>query len=432
MLSGRLTRGLRQPHDLSSRSSALSRGAGARARSLVHGPQSIATGPLHNGFPGLPAPALYLDFLRNYGYAKPGIVGRATDLITSTRNSAAWNIGPSGLYEQIPANTPRLAYGAGQVPLGLLCEGERRNVCLQNRDFTQAIWTKVNMTVARDQVGIMGVANTASRATATAANATVLQSLTSAVADRAVQFFVRRITGTGTVELTVNNGTNWVSVTPPTGSFGRFTFVQNATNPVFGIRLGTSGDEVAVDFIGVENGSFVLSPIETGAATVDRLTDSNRIPAIVFDRIINPREGTFFCEYFPLFTGGVTKRALEMGVSGSTANRLLIGRFSGGSSLSQFISANVSLASLAVTLPDNIVARHVFSYGPNYFRGAANGISAAVDNIGAEFAARPNALAIGCDLLNSIATTLDGYVRRIAYWPTPLHGAVPSFSCGVP
>ena len=77
---------------------------------------------------------------------------------------------------------------ARRTDRGLLIEETRTNVVLHNRDLTNAAWVKTNMTAVKDQTGVDGVANSASKITATAANATVLQTITltlqRAVADR--------------------------------------------------------------------------------------------------------------------------------------------------------------------------------------------------------------------------------------------------------
>jgi hypothetical protein len=69
-------------------------------------------------------------------------------------------------------------------PLGLLVEEARTELTLYNRDFTNAAWTKSNMTTAKTATGPDGVTNSASTLTATAGNATALQAITSTSAAR--------------------------------------------------------------------------------------------------------------------------------------------------------------------------------------------------------------------------------------------------------
>ena len=164
---------------------------------------------------------------------------------------------------------------------GLLLEPRRTNIALWSRDFTQAAWVKTSITAALDVAGIGGAANTASRLTATAGNATALQSITSASADRVTAFYLRRIAGTGTIEITQNSGATWTGVAL-TGAWQRFIIpATTITSPVIGVRIVTSGDVVAVDAAQCEEGDFATSPIITGAATVTRENDGGTLSIAV-------------------------------------------------------------------------------------------------------------------------------------------------------
>ncbi|TGT64491.1 hypothetical protein EN802_32400 [bacterium M00.F.Ca.ET.159.01.1.1] len=123
---------------------------------------------------------------------------------------------------------------------------------LWNRDFTNAVWVATNVTTAKNQTGADGSANAASSITASAANGTILQTTTASVVNRVLECWVKRITGTGTLEMTLDGGTTWQAVTSQvgSGSYGRCVIGQaSVTNPVYGFRIGTSGDAFAVDFL---------------------------------------------------------------------------------------------------------------------------------------------------------------------------------------
>jgi hypothetical protein len=141
-------------------------------------------------------------------------------------------------------------------------------------------------------VDLRGLANSASRLTATANNATVLQSITAASATRITSFYLRRITGTGTVEITQNGGTNWTAVTL-TGDWQRFSIpFATITNPQIGIRIGTSGDVIAVDAAQCEIGTFPTSPILSEGTALTRQADGGTIAISATDR------ATLFTECF--------------------------------------------------------------------------------------------------------------------------------------
>lgn len=112
--------------------------------------------------------------------------------------------------------------------LGVLVEEQRTNLCLYSDDFTNAAWVKSNLTAAKTATGPDGVANSASTLTATAANATARQDITSASAARITSMFVKRRTGTGAV--TVSQGETTGSELVTNGGFATDTDWTKGTN----------------------------------------------------------------------------------------------------------------------------------------------------------------------------------------------------------
>lgn len=201
-------------------------------------------------------------------------VGALSDFFTFTGGNQSLYRGAAGLLVQSVTNTPRIEYDASGNLLGLLIEGARTNLALHSGDGTNAAWVKSNMTNAQTSTGPDGVALSATRLTAAAANATILQTVTSASATRAYSVWLRRITGTGNVDLTVDNGSTWTTKTLTT-SWARYDITQAAvTNPVFGIRIVTDTD--AVDFAAnqLESAAFPSSYIPTTTVGVARTVDS--------------------------------------------------------------------------------------------------------------------------------------------------------------
>lgn len=173
------------------------------------------------------------------------------------------------------------------------------SVCLQSRDMTQAVWTKTNITAAKNQTGMDGVANAASSITATAANGTITQSVTLASSSMVFSVDVKRLVGSGTLEATVDGGTTWTVLTGITSSYSqKFIFQAAVTNPVFGFRIATSGDSFAVDFV---NHTVPANSINTppqyryavGASTL--FTSQSRPNAIITDSgpLIGVAQGAF-------------------------------------------------------------------------------------------------------------------------------------------
>lgn len=212
--------------------------------------------------------ALDFDF-ENARYYQQGQSRDPLQLLTVSRASTGYVDDVLGNWTSIGNNLPRIGRGKG-----LLVEEARTNVVLWNRDLTNAAWTKSNVTAALNQTGIDGSANSASSLTATAGNGTALQGITLASSARWQTAFVKRITGSGVVEMTMDNGSTWTAVAD-TSSWTRVAIpTQTLANPTVGFRIVTSGDAIAVDFVQNENsGSFATSPILVTTVAVARALD---------------------------------------------------------------------------------------------------------------------------------------------------------------
>jgi lysophospholipase L1-like esterase len=158
----------------------------------------------------------------------------------------------------------------------ILHEPATDNLALFPRDFTNAAWVKTNITPAKTATGIDGVANSASTLTATAANATCLQTVTSASSERITGAFIKRRTGTGVINMTQDNGATWTPITVPASWGAEALVIPAATlaNPVFGFQIVTSGDAIDVDWVQHELGGYITSPISGS-----RTEDSIKVPA---------------------------------------------------------------------------------------------------------------------------------------------------------
>ena len=224
----------------------------------------------------------------NFAGGSFGLDGRIVNDITLlpgwsfTRASTAWGFGSNGYLQSFSSGTPRFVYDPVTLAsLGILVEEARTNVCLWNRDLTNAAWVPVNVTPIKDQTGIDGVANSASSLTATAGNGTILQAITLASSERQQSTYIKRITGSGVIEMTTDNGTTWTAVTV-TASWTRVTIpVQTIANPTVGFRLVTSGDAVAIDCVQNEAGAGASSAIVTTSAAVTRAADVPLLTGLV-------------------------------------------------------------------------------------------------------------------------------------------------------
>jgi len=273
------------------------------------------------GPPSWVIPGLDIDmnFLTGQYYG-----GNLSDLLSVTRAAPATTYAENsaGLLVPFTANTLRL------TNKGLLVEEARTNIVFWNRDLTNAVWTKSNITVAKDQTGADGTANAASSITAASANGTVLQSITFASSSRLQSAYMKRLVGTGNVDMTTDGGTTWTTVSGSINSAGYTSVVipaQTLANPTVGFRIVTSGDSIAVDFVQNETGALRTSPVANTSGATTRSAD-NMIAAGALRSALLGSAASF------LFIGGGT---LQTG----TAMSMLIGNGGSGTSAT-LISSN--------------------------------------------------------------------------------------------
>ena len=202
--------------------------------------------------------------------------------LTFTRASSATRINSSGLIETVSSDVGRIDHTLAGVKRGLLMEEARTNLCLQSSDFTNASWTKSNMSTAKTATGPDGAANSATTLTATAGNATALQAITSASSARITSVYIKRRTGTGNIDITQDNGATWTTVSV-TSSWARYSISSvTSTNPTVGIRIVTNADAVDVYGFQHELGSFITSLIPTTTVSVTRAEDVCSIATSLF------------------------------------------------------------------------------------------------------------------------------------------------------
>jgi hypothetical protein len=281
-------------------------GLGLLGLSLMRGGGGGVAAPLYGS--GTPAGSLLgseltglaIDFVQDSALvrwpASPGsqFSGTAAALLTYTTPPTKFVCDVTGTL--VSGTTLRTNHHpVTHLPLGLAVEDSRTNVVLWNRDLTNVAWTSTNITAAKDQTGVDGVTNAASSILATGANGTCLQAITLTSSARFQSAFVKRLVGSGTVEMTMNGGTTWVAVTV-TADWTRVSIpTQTLANPSVGFRIVTSGDKIAVDLVQNENGNHITTPIAVTTTAVTRLADY--IHLLVTQFPFNALEGTLAVSY---------------------------------------------------------------------------------------------------------------------------------------
>ncbi len=165
--------------------------------------------------------------------------------------------------------------------LGYQAEGARTNYALWSRDLTNAAWVSGGggIATAKTATGADGVANSATTLTASGANGTLLQTITRASVQRITGCYIKRRTGSGTINMTQDNGATW-TVVSPTASWSAVAIpAATLANPIIGFQIVTSGDAIDVDFVMHEEAAFVSSPIPATTVSVTRNADVLLYPA---------------------------------------------------------------------------------------------------------------------------------------------------------
>lgn len=144
----------------------------------------------------------------------------------------------------------------------------RTNVVLWNRDLTNAAWTKTNITATMDVAGVDGVPNSATRLQSTAANGTCLQAITLGSSARFQSAYVKRLSGTSVIQMTMDNGATWTTVTLTT-SWTRVSIpTQTLANPTVGFKIVSTLNDIAVDLVQNESGTAATGAIPTTTVAV--------------------------------------------------------------------------------------------------------------------------------------------------------------------
>lgn len=197
---------------------------------------------------------------------------------TYTRATVAWTKLASGLWASVASGTARSCYFGATTAVGAYCgyfiEGPATQLTTPDasiRDMTDASWVKgATITAAKTATGIDGAANSCTTLTGGAVSATntAFQTLTAAASSRTYSVWLKRRTGTGTINITQDGGSTYTDITSQINgsTFTRVSLTASVLNAAFGIQVVTSTDAVDVDFNQFEAGSFATSPMATAGA----------------------------------------------------------------------------------------------------------------------------------------------------------------------
>ena len=343
-----------------------------------------------------------------------------------TRATTATRVNSSGLIESVASGVPRLdwyATPAGQdLPAtgcpALLVEPSATNLVLQSRNLSvSGSWSASGITAVRNGVGADGTASGACTLTATAASGTILQNLSHASQSRVFSAVMRRVSGSGEIQLTTNGGTNWTAVTLTTQFIQLACTAQTVASGQVGIRMIASGDVIEVDFTQGEVGPIATSPIATTTAAVTRNADVISASGALVSGLIGQTEGTIYVEV------DIRNMAKETHLiridDGATANvitlRTLTSNVIRTAITAPTTSGTLNISSAAFTAG---IVKIAFAYKSGEIALSVNGATALTANGTFAFGASFNRITLGSN--QSASSEFNDRIRAAALYTTRL------------
>jgi len=253
---------------------------------------------------------------------------------TFTRSTTATYIDSSGYVATMAAaatNDPtkaRFDYNPTTLAAnGLLIEGAATNLLNFSETFattggTNNNWADTNLT--RTSTNNTSPRNdaTALQITASAANGTIISSAAMGTsAARTLSVWLRRVTGTGNIQFTLDNGSTYTTQAI-TAVWVRYTFATTTAAQRVGFRIVTSADAIEIWGVQLEAGTGASSYIPTTTAQVTRALDSCIMSGTNFSSWFTAAQGTLLTTWSGI---GITSGRYATINDGSSTNQIWTG-----------------------------------------------------------------------------------------------------------
>lgn len=338
--------------------------------------------------------------------------------VVFSRASAANAYGSNGLMTSISTGVARCDYDPVTLqPLGLLMEETRVNNALRSAAFSNASWTKTNVSVTTDSTTDPTGGTLYDTLTSSATDGTVLQTVTGLVTSTqyCLSIDLMRVTGTGTVSITAD-GTNYTTVAL-TGTMTRFSILvtTGSTSTTIGIKIATNGDAVAAGGAQLEAGAYPTTRLTTSASTVSRSSDTAQLN--LPDAWYAEGAISLYVEVQPIQQNSATSQRLIALSDGTSTNRLLV-TFNSGGQISVALAVS-GFSTLTITASSTITLGTVYKVLVVVSSSAmslyANGVLIGTSRLNSVPVAAMNTLNIG-----PAGGTGVAYLRRVKAFRTVL------------
>lgn len=347
--------------------------------------------------------------------------------------------------------------------LGLLVEEQRTNLLTYSAEFDNAAWTKINCTITANTViapdgTLTGDKQIINSGTASGSSA-IRQAYTKAASAitytysvfakkgefDSLRFIFRDESDSANNVSVYYNLTTGVVASGPTAA-GTFT---NPSASIVSVGNGwyrciltaTTGTETSIaarqfiyndgttivtgDGYGgifiwgaqLEAGAFPTSYIPTGVATATRNADVATMTGTNFSSWYNATEGTFYSESQILYSTGGTIFPGALSANDSTSLNQIMAYYINTNRQNLYVrNSGTVVVDIGPTVTANIMFKFAGAYKENDFAATTNGSAVSTDTSGL-LPSGINQLRIGAQ---ATAGTLNGHIRRIAYYPSRL------------
>ena len=333
---------------------------------------------------------------------------------------------------------------APRKPLGFLVEEQRTNLLLRSEQFDNASWTKTRSSIVvnatRSPDGNIDAAKLVED-TSTGTHI-ITQSFTAVSTSQAYAFSVYAKAAERSVLFLTHANNTAVSFNLEAGTCGVGGIIQHVGNGWYRCSITTTapdtlsrayvlslvasgttytGDGTSGLFIWgaqLEAGAFITNYIPTAASQVTRIRDGGLITANNFSSWYNQPEGTFVVSFVPRSTIVSGTRVFVTSTADGSSQRVIDFYSNGTSWLSFNGTANLSLGSSVVSSAPQVAA---LSYRASDYAGSLNG--GTIGTLSTATVNSPTQLALGYLAAGSPQGFLNGYIRRVRYYPTRLTNA---------